>query len=69
VIWRAFDHGDGSRTSIDAALIELQNSFYIDRDDYVLDKDGVRCHFSALGKLQFIIKKILFAILNSKRTV
>lgn len=57
VIWRAFDHGDGSRTSIDAALIELQNSFYIDRDDYVLDKDGVRCHFSALGKLQFIIKK------------
>lgn len=56
VKWLAFDTGDGSRTSIDAALIELQSSFYIDRDDYVLDKDGERYPFSALGTLQFIIK-------------
>jgi hypothetical protein len=65
VKWLAFDTGDESRTSIDAALIELQSSFDIDRDDYVLNKDGERCPFSALGTLQFIIKTNLFAILNS----
>lgn len=57
VIWRAFDHDDRLKTSIDAALVVLQNNASIDQDDYVLDNNGVRCHFSALGKLQFIIKK------------
>lgn len=59
VIWRAFDHDDRLKTSIDAALIVLQNNASIAQDDYVLDERGVRRHYSALGKLYY--KKIKFS--------
>lgn len=48
VIWRAFDHDDKLKTSIDAALVLLQNAT-IDPNDYIQDCMGNPCPYSQLG--------------------
>ena len=48
VIWRAFDHDDRSKTSVDAALVLLQNNFTMDPNDYIQDIEGSH-PFSKLG--------------------
>jgi hypothetical protein len=48
VVWRAFDHDDRSKTSVDAALVLLQNNFTMDPNDYIQDIEGSH-PFSKLG--------------------
>ncbi|CAC5377529.1 unnamed protein product [Mytilus coruscus] len=48
VIWRTFDHDDKLKTSIDAALVLLQNTT-IDPNDYIQDGMGNPCPYSQLG--------------------
>lgn len=49
VIWRTFDHDDRLKTSIDAALVLLQNNATFDPNDFILDASGNSCHFLKLG--------------------
>jgi hypothetical protein len=49
VIWRTFDHDDKFRTSVDAALVMLQNDWKIDPNDYVIDLHGNSYPFPHLG--------------------
>ena len=49
VIWRTFDHDDKFRTSVDAALVVLQNNWKMEQIDYVMDPQGNSCPFSTLG--------------------
>jgi hypothetical protein len=49
VIWRTFDHDDRSKTSVDAALVLLQNNWTMDPDDYILDMEFNSCPFAKLG--------------------
>ena len=48
VIWRAFDHDDRSKTSVDAALVWMQNSCTMDPTDYIVD-GARRSSYSDLG--------------------
>ena len=49
VIWRTFNHDDISKTSVDAALVELQNGWTMDPNDYFMDNEGNSHPFSRLG--------------------
>ncbi|CAG2237744.1 unnamed protein product [Mytilus edulis] len=49
VIWRTFDHDDRLKTSIDAALVLMQNNATFDPNDFILDGYGNACHFRKLG--------------------
>jgi hypothetical protein len=49
VIWRTFDHDDKFRTSVDAALVLLQNNWKMEQIDYVMDPQGNSCPYSTLG--------------------
>ncbi|VDI06723.1 Hypothetical predicted protein [Mytilus galloprovincialis] len=49
VIWRTFDHDDKLKTSIDAALVMMQNNATFDQNDFILDRYGNACHFRKLG--------------------
>ena len=49
VIWRTFDHDDKLKTSVDAALVLLQNNWTMDPNDYILDGACNSCPFTKLG--------------------
>jgi hypothetical protein len=49
VAWSTFDHSDKSRTSVDAALVLLQNNWKMEQIDYVMDPQGNSCPYSTLG--------------------
>jgi hypothetical protein len=46
---RTFDHDDKLKTSVDAALVLLQNNWTMDPNDYILDGACNSCPFSKLG--------------------
>lgn len=50
VIRILFDHDDKLKTSIDAALVYMQNNATFDRTDYILDRFGNACPYTQLGE-------------------